>query len=153
MKAASFQLNPPRPRLLLLGENDGIEPILGFAESLLRQHEVEWKPLVLLGSDQPLPFRAKPSTILVPGIPDGTIACVPKLDEFGIPSRLASRVDLPGCFDGSVVELARAWLASLDSNALAQVEVFACGRASMLDDVTQMARQLNLPVQPLATNS
>ena len=38
---------------------------------------------------------------------------MPMLDEWGVASRLASKSDFPGCFDGFVTELADAWLASL----------------------------------------
>ena len=50
-----------------------------------------WKPLVLMGSEIPFPFKTRPSTILVPGIPAGSIAAMPLLDGWGVPSRLASR--------------------------------------------------------------
>ena len=30
--------------------------------------------LAILGSELPFPFRARPSTIMVPGMPDGVIA-------------------------------------------------------------------------------
>ena len=72
-----------------------------------------WKPLVLMGSEMPFPFRTRPSTILVPGMPDAAIACMPLLEEWGVPSRLATLSGFPGCFDGYVTELARAWLRAL----------------------------------------
>ena len=53
-----------------------------------------WKPLVLMGSEIPFPFHARPSQIMVAGIPAGAIACMPLLDEWGIASRLASRAGL-----------------------------------------------------------
>jgi dihydroorotate dehydrogenase electron transfer subunit len=83
-----------------------------------------WRPLVLLGSAGPFPFRPRPSVILVPGMPPGVIACMPLLEEWGIASRLASTLDLPGCFEGAVRTLADVWLASLNGEELAQVEVF-----------------------------
>jgi hypothetical protein len=70
-----------RPRTLLLGGGVGIPPMVFLAESL-REATVDrsarpaaGKPLVLMGSEIPFPFRARPSTILVPGMPAGTIAC------------------------------------------------------------------------------
>src|ERR1700722_18226857 len=63
---------------------------------------VPLRPLVLLGSDTSFPFRPRPSVIIVPGIPTGVIACMPLLEEWGIASRLASTLDLPGCFEGAV---------------------------------------------------
>ena len=74
----------------------------------------DWKPLVLMGSEIPFPFRARPSTILVPGMPEGVIACMPLLDEWGVPSRLASLAGYRGLLrrlrdrsGGGVARLAR----------------------------------------------
>jgi dihydroorotate dehydrogenase electron transfer subunit len=105
------------------------------------------KPLVLLGSDTPFPFRPRPSVIVVPGIPTGVIACMPLLEEWGIASRLASTADLPGCFEGTVTDLADAWLSSLSPTDLSEVEVFACGPAPMLETTATVARRHNVPYQ------
>ena len=40
-----------------------------LAEALRDDARAAWKPLVLMGSEIPFPFRARPSTILVPGMP------------------------------------------------------------------------------------
>ena len=77
-----------------------------LADRLRGRTDAQWQPLVLLWSETPFPFRIRPSQIVVPGIPDGTIACMPMMDEWGIPSRLASRAEFPGCFDGAVTQLA-----------------------------------------------
>jgi dihydroorotate dehydrogenase electron transfer subunit len=142
-----FVPHADRPRTLLIGGGVGIPPMVFLAETLRENGDAPWQPLVLMGSEIPFPFRAKPSTILVPGIPDGAIACMPMLDEWGVPSRLASLQDYPGCFQGYVTELAAAWLASLDSAALKQVEIFSCGPTPMLKAVAAVARQFDLPCQ------
>jgi hypothetical protein len=108
---------------------------------------VPWKPLVLLGSDTPFPFRPRPSVIVVPGIPTGVIACMPLLEEWGIASRLASTADLPGCFEGTVTDLADAWLSSLSPADLVEVEVFSCGPAALLEATANIARHYNVPIQ------
>jgi dihydroorotate dehydrogenase electron transfer subunit len=36
-----------------------------------------------------IPFQAWPSTILVPGMPDGVIACMPLLDGWGVPCQVS----------------------------------------------------------------
>src|SRR5262245_32096555 len=74
-----FVAHPQKPRTLLIGGGVGIPPMVFLAESLLANAETKWKPLVIMGSEIPFPFRARPSTILVPGIPDGAIACMPLL--------------------------------------------------------------------------
>jgi dihydroorotate dehydrogenase electron transfer subunit len=136
-----------RPRTLLVGGGVGIPPMVFLAERLREDTGTPWKPLVLMGSEIPFPFRARPSTILVPGMPDGVIACMPLLDEWGIPSRLTSLAGYAGCHEGYVTELAATWLASLDRAALSEVELFACGPTPMLKAVAKLARDFGLPCQ------
>ncbi len=147
-----FTAHPERPRTLLIGGGVGIPPMVFLAERL---HEAAaaagaasaWKPLVLMGSEVPFPFRTRPSTLIVPGIPDGTIAALQLLEEWGVPSRLASRADFPGCFQGFVTQLADAWLKSLGPQELGEVEIFACGPTPMLEATAQLARRYAVPCQ------
>jgi dihydroorotate dehydrogenase electron transfer subunit len=141
-----FSAHPERPRTLLVGGGVGIPPMVFLAERL-RAPPGACKPLVLMGSEIPFPFRTRPSTLIVPGIPAGTIACMPLLEEWGVPSRLASRADFPGCFPGFVTQLADAWLKSLGPRELAEVEIFACGPTPMLEVMTQVARRHGVPCQ------
>jgi dihydroorotate dehydrogenase electron transfer subunit len=147
-----------RPRRLLIGEGAGIGPTLFLAEQMRTAPDgstddalaaagttTAWKPLVLLGSDTPFPFRPRPSVIVVPGIPTGVIACMPLLEEWGIASRLASTADLPGCFEGSVTDLADAWLSSLSPTDLAEVAILSCGPPPMLESSAALARRYHVP--------
>ena len=142
-----FKPSPQRPKTLLVGGGVGIPPMVFLAESLQERNDAAWQPLVLMGSEIPFPFHTRPSTILLPGVPDGVIACMPLLDGWGVPSRLASLAGFPGCFDGYVTDLAAAWLSSLDSAALAQVELFACGPTPMLQATAKVARRFGVPAQ------
>lgn len=142
-----FELNPERSRPLLIGGGVGIPPMVFLAEALASDRRAAWKPLVLMGSEIPFPFQARPSTILVPGIPDGVIASMPLLDGWGIPSRLASRSGFPGCFEGFVTELAAAWLSTLDERSLREVEIFSCGPTPMLEATAKLAARFGLPCQ------
>lgn len=142
-----FELHPQRPRPLLIGGGVGIPPMVFLAETLVSDPRAVWKPLVLMGSEIPFPFQTRPSTILVPGVPAGVIGCMPLLDGWGTPSRLASRSGFPGCFDGFVTELGAAWLASLDATALSEVEIFACGPTPMLEATAKLAARFDLPCQ------
>jgi dihydroorotate dehydrogenase electron transfer subunit len=142
-----FTLEPTRPRPLLIGGGVGIPPMVFLAEALLGDRRAAWKPLVLMGSEIPFPFQSRPSTILVPGMPPGVIAAMPLLDGWGLPSRLASRSGFPGCFDGYVTDLAAAWLESLDADARAEVEIFACGPTPMLEATARLAARFGLPCQ------
>jgi dihydroorotate dehydrogenase electron transfer subunit len=136
-----------RPRTLLVGGGVGIPPMVFLAERLREDSATPWQPLVLMGSEVPFPFRARPSTILVPGMPDGVIACMPLLDEWGIPSRLTSLAGYAGCHEGYVTELAATWLASLDRAALGEVEMFACGPTPMLKAAAAVARRFGIACQ------
>jgi dihydroorotate dehydrogenase electron transfer subunit len=141
-----FVAHADRPRTLLIGGGVGIPPMVFLAERL-KAAGGAWKPLVLMGSEIPFPFRPKPSALIVPGTPAAAIACMPLLEEWGVPSRLASRADLPGCFPGFVTQLADAWLKSLGPAELAQVEIFACGPTPMLEVTAQVARRFAVPCQ------
>jgi len=146
-----FTAHPERPRTLLLGGGVGIPPMVFLAERLKAQNELQgraiWKPLVLMGSEVPFPFRTRPSSVIIPGIPAGSIACMPMLEEWGVPSRLASLADFPGCFPGFVTALAEAWLASLGAAELREVEIFSCGPTPMLKASAQLARRHGVPCQ------
>ncbi len=143
-----FVAHPERPRALLVGGGVGIPPMVFLAESLKqRRHEAPWQTLVLMGSEIEFPFRARPSQMLVPGVPSDAIASMPLLDDWGIASRLASCSGFPGCFNGYVTDLAAAWLASLDAQALSEVEMFACGPTPMLQATARVARKFGVPCQ------
>ncbi len=138
-----FRLNRPRP--LLIGGGVGMPPMMFLADTIRR--DTGFNPFVVLGSEVPFPFDPRPSQLLVPGIPDGTIATMPLLDDWGIPCRLASLNDYAGCHTGYVTDLARLWLNALTPEALREVEVFACGPHPMLEAVVALAREFGLPSQ------
>jgi len=142
-----FVPSAARPRTLLVGGGVGIPPMVFLAESLKARRDARWSPLVLMGSEIPFPFQARPSTILVPGLPADVIACMPLLEDWGVPSRLATLAGFPGCYDGYVTDLAAEWLGSLDAPALAEVEMFACGPTPMLQAAAKVARRFGVPCQ------
>jgi len=142
-----FVLHPERPRPLLLGGGVGIPPMVFIADALRQDKRAAWKPLVLMGSEVPFPFKTRPSTILVPGMPEGVIGCMPLMEDWGLPSRLASKQGYAGCFDGFITDLARAWLKTLDAKALTEVEVFACGPTPMLKAAALLAQEFKIPSQ------
>jgi dihydroorotate dehydrogenase electron transfer subunit len=80
-------------------------------------------------------------------MPEGVIACMPMLENWGVPCRLASFAQFPGCFDGYVTDLAAHYLAGFDSSAIAQTEIFACGPTVMLEAVARLARRFGVPAQ------
>lgn len=136
--------NAERKRPLLIGGGVGMPPMIFLAEEL-KSNGI--KPFVILGSEAPFPFTPRPSQIMLDGLPDGVIASMPLLDDWGVPSRLASMQDFAGCHKGYVTDLARAWLQSLDSDQLAEVSLHACGPHPMLEAVVRVAAEFDLPVE------
>jgi dihydroorotate dehydrogenase electron transfer subunit len=142
-----FATHADKPRTLMIGGGVGIPPMVFLAETLAAQRRSPWKPLVLMGSELPFPFRSSTSTINVPGMPPGATAGMPLLEDCGVPSRLASHAGFPGCHAGHVTDLARIWIASLAPAELAEVEIFACGPEAMLRATATLARSHGLPCQ------
>jgi dihydroorotate dehydrogenase electron transfer subunit len=142
-----FVVHRERPRVLAIGGGVGIPPMVFLVERLADDREFEWNPLVLMGSEIAFPFRVRPSIILLPGMPDAAIACMPLLDEWGVPSRLASFSGFPGCFEGYVTDLASSWLRTLTGTQLNETEIFACGPTPMLAATARLAREFHLPCQ------
>ena len=141
-----FELHDDKPRPLLIGGGVGIPPMVFVAEVIKKQKK-DFSPLVIMGSEIPFPFDARPSQFILPGIPDGVIGAMPLLEDWGIPSRLASQQGYPGCFDGYVTDLARTWLDALSDEQRNEVEIFACGPHPMLEAVAKLAYAYNLPCQ------
>ncbi len=140
-----FEVHLSHPRPLLIGGGVGIPPMVFLADRLRR--EPGWWPLALLSSEVPFPFTPRPSQILVDGMPDGVIAAMPLLEDWGIPSRLASLQGFPGCYDGYPTDLARHYLDALAPERRREVEVFACGPHPMLEAVARLAQDYGLPAQ------
>jgi dihydroorotate dehydrogenase electron transfer subunit len=141
-----FKLNDYRTKPLLIGGGVGIPPMIFLVEHMRRQRAAP-VPFVFMGSEAPFPFALRPSTFLVPGVPEGVIAAMPLLEDWRIPSRLASQQGYPGCFDGVVTELARHWLKALPATQRMEVEIFACGPTPMLKAAQQLAADYELPCQ------
>ncbi|MCP4994416.1 MAG: dihydroorotate dehydrogenase electron transfer subunit [Gammaproteobacteria bacterium] len=140
-----FELHSEYSRPLLIGGGVGMPPMVFIAQSL--KDDKRYQPLAILGSEVPFPFQAKPSQILVSGLPDGVIGAMPLLDDWGIPNRLASLQGYPGCHQGYVTDLARSWLEGLNQAERERVEIFSCGPHPMLEAVATLATDFNLPCQ------
>jgi dihydroorotate dehydrogenase electron transfer subunit len=135
-----------KPRPLLIGGGVGIPPMV-FLADIIKQKKKDFAPFVIMGSEIPFPFDARPSQFILPGIPDGVIGAMPLMEDWGIPSRLASLQAYAGCFDGYVTDLARSWLDGLEPEQRKQVEIYACGPHPMLEAVAKLAYDYNLPCQ------
>lgn len=143
----TFELHANRPRPILIGGGVGMPPMVFLADALQADTSADWQPLALFGSEIPFPFKARPSEIMVSGMPAGVIAAMSLLEDWGIASRLTSLAGFPGCYEGYAPDLARLWLRQLDDAALSEVEIFACGPTPMLKATAHLAQEYNLPCQ------
>lgn len=137
-----FEIREKRP--LLIGGGVGMPPMIFIADSLRNSDR---QPFVILGSEVPFPFTPRPSQFVLKGLPEGVIGAMPLLEDWGIPSRLASLQGYPGCHQGYVTDLGRRWLDGLDDAQRAEVGLYACGPHPMLAAVVSLARDYGLPVQ------
>ena len=140
-----FVTDRARPRTLLLGGGVGIPPMVFLADRLRCNRH--WQPVVMMGSEVPFPFTARPSRFLLPGMPDAVIAGMPLLEDWDVPSRLASLQGYPGCYEGYITGLARHWLDELTAEQRNEVSMFACGPHPMLAATAALAREYDLPCQ------
>ena len=141
-----FRLSSQRPNALLIGGGVGIPPMVYIAD-WIRNNTEAWRPFAILGSEIPFPFELQQSTLEVAGVPDDISSTMPLLEDWGIPTRLASLQGYPGCFDGYVTVLADTWLEALPLEELRKVEIFACGPTPMLRAVADLAARHDLPCQ------
>ena len=140
-----FVLHETHSRPLLLGGGVGIPPMMFLADSLRTQ--TNFSPVLFMGSEVPFPFSLTDSSLEVPGIEPATRQTLEILERWNVPARLATLQNYEGCFNGYVTQAAAQWLETLDAQARAQVEVFACGPTPMLEACAKLARDYNLPAQ------
>lgn len=141
-----FRLSGYRRHALLIGGGVGIPPMVHLARhKQLCARDTD--TLVLMGSEVPFPFTTRPSQILIRDMPDGVIATIPLLEDWGIACRLASQQGYPGCYEGFVTDLARCWIDAHVSRDEDDIEIFACGPTPMLKEVAALARRYRLRCQ------
>jgi dihydroorotate dehydrogenase electron transfer subunit len=140
-----FTVDPARPRLLALGGGVGIPPMIFLADQVRADRRL--RPLVLMGSEVPFPFELAESKLSVPGVGKAATHAVALLEQWGVPSRLASNAGLAGAHRGYITDLARDALQAMTDAERAQTQVFACGPTPMLKAVAKLARDFDLPCQ------
>jgi dihydroorotate dehydrogenase electron transfer subunit len=140
-----FTIDPKRPRLLALGGGVGIPPMIFLAEQVRGDRRLQ--PLVLMGSEVPFPFELTESQLAVPGVANGATHGVTLLEQWAIPSRLASNAGIAGAHRGYITDLARDALQAMTPEQRAETQIFACGPTPMLKAVAKLARDFDLPCQ------
>jgi len=140
-----FRFSPQRSRPLLIGGGVGIPPMVFIADVL--RSDQRYRPVAILGSEIPFPFELQSSALPAPWVDDDVSSAMPLLEDWQVPSRLASLAGYRGCFRGYVTDLAERWLDSLAPDELNTVEVFACGPTPMLQAVAAQAQRYGVPCQ------
>jgi len=140
-----FTVDPKRPRLLALGGGVGIPPMIFLAEQVRAERRL--RPLVLMGSEVPFPFELVESKLSQAGVGKAATHAVALLEQWGVPSRLASNAGLTGAHRGYITDLAREALQAMSESERAESQVFACGPTPMLKAVAKLARDFDLPCQ------
>ena len=128
---------------LLIGGGVGMPPMIAIAQKI--KDNAYYNPYVILGSEVPFPFEASQSSLS--GFNSSKFYTMPLLEEWRVPCGLASLQDYEGVYKGYVTDLAREYLDSLSSSDLKEVEVFTCGPNPMLEAVSKLANEYNLPCQ------
>jgi dihydroorotate dehydrogenase electron transfer subunit len=152
-----FHADPERPMAVLIGGGVGIPPLIFLAQRLHERfytaetwHETmdnALQPVAFFGSEIPFPFLLQKSELaLNAGAPSVTTS-LSLLDEWQIPSRLASMAGLSGCHTGFVTDLARQWLKPLHAEKLSKTTIYACGPEPMLRATGKLAREFAIPSQ------
>jgi dihydroorotate dehydrogenase electron transfer subunit len=140
-----FNVDPGRPRLLALGGGVGIPPMIFLAEQVRADRKL--RPLVLMGSEVPFPFDLVESRLEVAGVRKPATHAVALLEQWGVPSRLASNAGITGAHRGYITDLARTALQAMSAAERAETQVFACGPTPMLKAAAKLARDFDLPCQ------
>lgn len=140
-----FSLDPKRPHVLAIGGGVGIPPLVFLAEEL--RNRADFIPVVLMGSEIPFPFELQSSALDVGSNAPGASHGLRLLEQWGIPSRLASNAGLPGSFAGFVTELARALLSGRSDESRSATQIVACGPEPMLCAAAKLAASFRLPCQ------
>ena len=128
---------------LLIGGGVGMPPMIAIAQKI--KDNAYYNPYVILGSEVPFPFEASQSSLS--GFNSSSFHTMPLLEEWRVPCSLASLQDYEGVYKGYVTDLAREYLDSLSSNDLKEVEIFTCGPNPMLEAVSKLSNDYNLPCQ------
>ncbi|MDX8411314.1 MAG: dihydroorotate dehydrogenase electron transfer subunit [Mariprofundaceae bacterium] len=139
----SFDLSDTSKRYVCIGGGVGIPPMIFTAQHLRGKADV----IVFAGSEAPFPFALKPSEFLLPGMGGNTILAITSLEQWGVPSRLASNAGFYGCFEGHIPDLAANYLAALDEDERARSVLLACGPHAMLHAAAKAARRFGIPAQ------
>jgi len=138
-----FDLSDASKRYVCIGGGVGVPPMIFAAQALKGRADV----VLFAGSEVAFPFALKPAGDILPGITGNAILAISSLEEWGVPSRLASSATLYGCYDGYVTSMAVDYLSALEDAERKRCIILACGPHAMLHAVARLCRQFHLQGQ------
>ena len=128
---------------LLIGCGVGMPPIIAISQHIKDNNF--YNPYVILGSEIPFPFKTVSSNLS--GFYSEKLHTMPLLEEWKITCGLTSLQSFEGVYNGYVTGLAREYLDSLSNDELLDIEIYSCGPHPMLEAVSKLAEEYNLPCQ------
>ncbi|HEY3487361.1 MAG TPA: hypothetical protein VGL10_04795 [Gammaproteobacteria bacterium] len=147
IEGLSVNPDPTWKHLVLITENAAIACAI-FAASLWRK---QYTLTVFSEFNTEPPFRPAPSKILMPACPADVIAAVPLLDDWNIPSRLASPVVRSGFFHGKVYGLLEAWWQRLTAAERQDMQLLGYGSRDFIRRLEDWCRNHAVPAQTTET--
>lgn len=78
---------------------------LGAVLFYFKKYKQYFHGIAFIGLAGQFPFAPCPSRTLIEGLPPSVIGAIPLLEDWGIPHRLASSLEYPGCFQGTAQAL------------------------------------------------
>ena len=124
---------------VVLISSDSSFPSLFFFSEYLKIIKSNISMIFFQERNSQYPFVLKPSKICVPGIPDGTIACIPFLEDMGCPSRISSINDFPGCFSGAISELVEHYINPIEEKN--NIEIISCGDKILVENIAKLCER------------
>lgn len=142
--AASPAITCCPQRALLLSQGSHFGGLIFLLNYWRQRHAMPLACSAIIEADA-FPFRARPSQLIISGMPAGVIAAAPLLEDWQVASRLATpETALVGCFEGTALALAQEWLQSLSPMIKQELMVIAFGEAEWVQQVEAFKREFVL---------
>ncbi len=142
--AASPAITSCPQRALLLSQGSHFGGLVFLLSYWRQRHAMPLACSAIIEADA-FPFRARPSQLIISGMPAGVIAAAPLLEDWQVASRLATPdTALVGCFEGTGLALAQEWLQSLSPMIKQELTVIAFGNTDWVQQVEAFKQEFAL---------
>lgn len=140
-----FSFNNKKNISLLVGEGLGISPLIFLADEIKKT--TKQKPILFFGSNDTFPYKYSPSKYIMKDFHPAVTASPNFIESMGFVSRLASKKNIPGCYNGNVTDLVEDWIKTLDLGQIKRTNIYACGTKKMLKNISIIARKYKIECQ------